>query len=86
VTKAWPKPNYVNPETRGSLKVVLNVALYTILLCFVGLRIFTRTYLRKIFGGDDVLILLALVRQIFITLCCDLRGGVTRRIWWEERM
>lgn len=62
VIAAWPKPNYDNPsETHGHLKVIVNIVLYTILICFVGLRIFTRTYLRKGFGGDDVFILLALV-------------------------
>jgi hypothetical protein len=65
VIEAWPEPNYVNPQTRGNLKVILNVVLYSILICFVGLRVFTRTYLRKNFGGDDVLILLAVVSSLY---------------------
>lgn len=64
VLKSWPKPNYDNPETRGHVKIILNIVLYSILVCFMTLRIFTRTYLRKIFGADDVLILLAMARLL----------------------
>lgn len=61
VLEGWPKPNYVDPVTHGRSKIVLNVVLYAILLCIVALRMVTRIWLRKSFGGDDVLILLALV-------------------------
>lgn len=61
VRAAWPKPNYVNPVTRGSENVIVNIVLFSFLICFTGLRIFTRTHLRRAFGGDDVLILLAVV-------------------------
>lgn len=61
VLKTWPKPNYDSPDTRGNVKIILNIVLYLILVCFMSLRIFTRTYLRKIFGADDILILLAMV-------------------------
>lgn len=59
-----PPPNYDNPETRGSAKVTINIVLYTVLICFIGLRIFTRTHLRKFFGADDILILVALVKLL----------------------
>ena len=65
---AWPKPNYVNPVTRGNENVVVNVVLFSILVCFIALRIFTRTHLRRVFGADDVFILLALVRIPLIPL------------------
>ncbi|TVY49451.1 hypothetical protein LOCC1_G000602 [Lachnellula occidentalis] len=61
VLAALPKPNYVDPVTRADAKVILNVVLYTILLSFIGLRIYTRTHLRKFFGTDDILILVALI-------------------------
>lgn len=69
VLKTWPKPNYDNPETRGYVKIILNIVLYSVLVCFMSLRIFTRTYLRKIFGADDILILLAMVRLLRLLLC-----------------
>jgi len=61
VLKSWPKPNYIDPITRGNGNVILNVALYTVLFCFIGLRIFTRAHLKRIFGADDVFILLAMI-------------------------
>jgi hypothetical protein len=64
VIESWPAPNYINPETRGNANVILNIVLYSLLLFFIGLRIFTRTYLRSSFGADDVFILLALVRGL----------------------
>ncbi|TVY29526.1 hypothetical protein LHYA1_G001499 [Lachnellula hyalina] len=81
VLAALPKPNYVDPVTRGDAKVVLNVVLYTILLGFIGLRIYTRTHLRKFFGTDDVLILVALIpTSVFfiISILADTKFHWTR--------
>ena len=61
VLAARSRPNYINPETRGMGNVIVNCVLYGVLLCFISLRIFTRTHLRKIFGPDDVFILVAMV-------------------------
>ena len=61
VRAAWPKPNYIDPVTRGNENLVINVVLFSFLTCFIFLRILTRTHLRKAFGADDVLILLAVV-------------------------
>ncbi|EKD15373.1 uncharacterized protein L3040_001740 [Drepanopeziza brunnea f. sp. 'multigermtubi'] len=61
VIASWPAPNYVDPDTRGNANVILNIAFYVILICFVVLRVFTRTHLNNAFGADDVLILCAMV-------------------------
>jgi hypothetical protein len=61
IIESWPAPNFVNPETRGNANIILNIVFYTLLLFFIGLRIFTRTYLRSSFGADDVFMLLALI-------------------------
>ncbi|KAH7314208.1 integral membrane protein [Rhexocercosporidium sp. MPI-PUGE-AT-0058] len=61
VILSWPEPNYIDPETRGYANVILNIILYAILLSFVGLRIWTRKWLKNAFGKDDTFILLALV-------------------------
>ncbi|KAL2061629.1 hypothetical protein VTL71DRAFT_7006 [Oculimacula yallundae] len=61
VLLSWPQPNYIDPETRGFANVILNLIFYTILLGFLGLRIWTRTCLRNAFGLDDTFILLALI-------------------------
>lgn len=61
VLAGWPKPNYVDPVTHGYGNVIMNCVLYAILFTFISLRVFTRTHLRKVFGSDDVFILLAMV-------------------------
>ncbi|CZT49072.1 related to L-fucose permease [Rhynchosporium secalis] len=61
VLMSWPAPNYKDPETRGYANVILNFILYSILLGFIGLRIWTRRCLQNAFGHDDTFILLALV-------------------------
>ncbi|KUJ10243.1 uncharacterized protein LY89DRAFT_689534 [Mollisia scopiformis] len=61
VLKSFPPSNFVNPVTRGNANIILNIVLYSLLLCFMGIRIFTRTSLKCVFGADDVCILLAIV-------------------------
>ncbi|KAB8301447.1 hypothetical protein EYC80_003313 [Monilinia laxa] len=81
VVASWPKPNYINPETHGWENVILNVVLYTILCCFLVLRIWTRTRLRASFGADDVMILLAMVPTtafFVLSLLADLKFMWTR--------
>jgi hypothetical protein len=65
VIQAWPAPNYENPVTRGNANIIINIVLFTLLTCFILIRIFTRTHLRGAFGADDVFILLALVCCLF---------------------
>ncbi len=64
VLNSWPTPNYENPVTRGNANIILNVVLYSFLIFFVGLRVFTRTRLAGTFGADDVFILLAVVSYL----------------------
>lgn len=61
VIEAWPRPNYVDPVTRGNENIVLNIVLYIFLMLFVGLRIITRTFVKRAFGADDALILAAII-------------------------
>ena len=62
LSTAWPKPNYVDPITRGHENVILQIVLYSCLMVFLGLRLFTRLCLKRAFGADDILILAAAVR------------------------
>ena len=63
----WPRPNYVDPETRGnSIIYVLSPFLF-VSATTVGLRLYTRTVVNRWFGWDDVLIILGLV--CYRTLC-----------------
>jgi hypothetical protein len=65
VIQAWPAPNYENPVTRGNANIIINIVLFTLLIFFILIRIFTRTHLRGAFGADDVFILLAVVCYLF---------------------
>lgn len=64
VLKSWPAPNHVDPETRGNANIILNVVLFSLLLCFVGVRIFSRTSLNCAFGADDILSIISVVRPL----------------------
>lgn len=56
------KANYTNPPTRGTTEIVVQEALLlSLCVIAVALRVYTRKFLAKNFGLDDVLIILALV-------------------------
>jgi len=61
ILQKWPNPNYDNPETRGHALVVVNSIFIGLVIITVGLRLYTRIYIKRWFGIDDVFILLALV-------------------------
>ncbi|KAK7941014.1 uncharacterized protein PG986_013401 [Apiospora aurea] len=61
VIASWPKPDYANPESQGPAGVGIGstfVALVTIILL---LRLYTRRWISKGFGLDDILIVGAYV-------------------------
>jgi hypothetical protein len=57
----WPTPNYKDPVTRGSALIVINYTLAIITFIIVALRLYTRLFIIRWFGLDDVFIILALV-------------------------
>lgn len=68
VLNSWPTPNFINPETRGPEEIItvsVLLALVTIILC---IRVYTRLWVSNGFGLDDVLILIAYVRDTRQTL------------------
>jgi hypothetical protein len=54
-------PNYENPETRGNALTILNSVFLSFAAIFIGLRLYTRMFVRKWFGWDDVFIVLGFV-------------------------
>lgn len=62
VILSWPTPNYTNPTTRGNALLIVNVAFISIAITVVGLRLYTRIWIKRWFGTDDAFIVLALVR------------------------
>ena len=63
VVASWPKPNYVDPETRGLALVIVNSVSIILVLIVVGLRCWTRLKITGSFGADDVCIVLATVHN-----------------------
>ncbi|KAH6654632.1 hypothetical protein BKA67DRAFT_658915 [Truncatella angustata] len=61
VAASWPVPNYINPETRGSAGKIVGIVLVSLVTIIIILRMYTRRFISKGFGLDDVLILLAFV-------------------------
>lgn len=64
VVFSWPKPNYINPETRGNAVVILEGVLLALCYIIVALRVYTRAIQARNFGIDDALIVFNLVSQI----------------------
>lgn len=68
VILAWPKPNYVNPETHNwSGAVVCIVSLVLVIIVF-GARMWARLVVAKNAGLDDLLIALAMFPLIAATV------------------
>jgi hypothetical protein len=58
----WPQPNYINPDSRGPALWVVSSIFFTAATFTVVVRLWTRVFIRKWFGPDDLLIVLAYVR------------------------
>ena len=74
---SWPAPNYVDPETRGPMLVVLPVVLVTVSFLIVVLRLYTRFVLIKSVGADDWLIGASIVslKTILLAYSASWSGG-----------
>ncbi|KAF7903703.1 uncharacterized protein EAF01_006752 [Botrytis porri] len=84
VLSTFPEPNYVDPVTRGPLLLIITAVFLPIVYIVVGLRTFTRIYLSKHFGIDDVFLLIALVPTTVcavIALIAQERWKWNRHIW-----
>jgi hypothetical protein len=61
VWMTWPKPNYINPKTRGSGMLVVSCIFLPLSVLSVCLRIYRKAFQLKQVGWDDALIVLAAV-------------------------
>jgi len=58
----WPKPNYVNPESRKGGAIAYNTVLMVVVVTIVSLRYYSRVgVLKQRLGLDDFFIGLSLV-------------------------
>ena len=61
VLLTWPKPNYVDPKTRGPALLIVNIIFTILVLVAVTGRFYTRIRCKNWFGIDDVMCIFALV-------------------------
>ncbi|KAL6245250.1 hypothetical protein RBB50_008025 [Rhinocladiella similis] len=67
VIATWPKPNYVNPATRGLALEYVCIIFSVVGVIIVAARVYSRLFITKAPGLDDLLVVLALC--VLITLC-----------------
>ena len=65
VLLSWPTPNYVDPIRRGPSLVIVNSVLLPLAIVIVGLRLYTRLFIIRSAGLDDLFIALAVVCNPF---------------------
>lgn len=61
IIASWPPANLTNPETRGPGAIITVSLLLGLVTMLLSIRVYTRLWISKGFGLDDVLILLAYV-------------------------
>jgi hypothetical protein len=61
VRATWPKPNYVDPETRGPALIIVELTILPLALLTLALRLYARVVLLKNGGWDDWLMVGAAV-------------------------
>lgn len=66
----WPRPNFVNPETRVNLLLGIEAPITILTVIFVCARFYSRTCLRNVLGWDD-----------WVMVCLYGLRGRTALIW-----
>ena len=61
VIATWPKPNYIDPVTRGSALMVVELTLLPIAMVIVFMRLYVRIVWLKKSWWDDYLMVTAMV-------------------------
>ncbi|KAF2964982.1 hypothetical protein GQX73_g8572 [Xylaria multiplex] len=56
---SWPKPNYINPESRAPIGKAIGSTLLALVTVILAIRLYSRTRLTRGFGLDDTFICLA---------------------------
>jgi hypothetical protein len=64
VIASWPAANYVDPELRGNSLFIINGVFIAITIGMAFSRFYTRIFISRWIGIDDLFILLALVRTL----------------------
>lgn len=84
VMATWPKPNYVDPITRGHGVVIVNAICMSLAFIVTLLRLYTRIWITATPGVDDILIVIALlfaIAMVIVTSIATENWGFNRHIW-----
>ncbi|KAI1282234.1 hypothetical protein F5Y07DRAFT_233545 [Xylaria sp. FL0933] len=84
VISNWPKPNYINPETRAPAGRVIGSILLVLATIILAIRLYSRKKLTKGCGLDDLLICLAYLPAAAFTITgitTQEEFGWARHIW-----
>lgn len=84
VVASWPTPNLINPETRGPALMYLSIFLAALGLVVVSARIYSRIFITKAPGIDDILITLGWVAGVVLTVLvviANRRFHSGRHVW-----
>lgn len=79
VMLSFPAGNYKNPETRGPALIIINSILIAIVVLIVLLRLYTRLFIKRWIGSDDIFIIIATVFTIGLTVAVVLAN--VRYMW-----
>ncbi|KFY21591.1 hypothetical protein V493_07275 [Pseudogymnoascus sp. VKM F-4281 (FW-2241)] len=64
VILAWPKPNYIDPETKGNELLVVTIITTILTVAAVLARVWVRIRYQRHIGADDVMLVLCMVPTI----------------------
>ncbi|KAL2111784.1 hypothetical protein VUR80DRAFT_9346 [Thermomyces stellatus] len=84
VIAAWPAPNLANPERRGPAKTIVTVIFWAVAAAILVLRLYTRRYVSKHVGLDDLLVAAAFVPATafsVVGIVVEYEFGWDRHIW-----
>ncbi|KAJ3561445.1 hypothetical protein NPX13_g8943 [Xylaria arbuscula] len=68
VIASWPKPNYINPESRAPISTVVGSIFLAFVTIILLIRLYSRKQLTKGLGLDDILICLAYIPAAAFTI------------------
>ncbi|AEO67364.1 uncharacterized protein THITE_14465, partial [Thermothielavioides terrestris NRRL 8126] len=81
---SWPPPNYVDPQTRGPALIIVVIALFSVVLVCLSLRLYVRLGIMNKSGLDDWLMVVAAILGLGVTTCVLLavdRHGWDMHVW-----
>lgn len=67
----WPKPNYIDPETKGNELLVVTIISTILSVATIITRIWVRVGYQRQFGADDMMLVLCIVGASPVTLWID---------------